>query len=91
MVAQQLIYEYFMDRVYRGVEENLRCFLIPILGHRSCEEWRPDPDFLAQVKYKIILIDGKRLSDLMIENSIGLSTVSTYHVKIIDSDYFEEG
>jgi len=47
-------------------------------------------EFVTQVEYKIILIDGKRLSDLMIENSIGLSTVSSYHVKIIDSDYFEE-
>lgn len=46
--------------------------------------------FVTQVEYKIILIDGERLADLMIENSIGLSTVNTYHVKTIDSDYFEE-
>ena len=31
----QLIYEHFMDRVYRGVEVNLRRFLIPNSGHRS--------------------------------------------------------
>ena len=47
-------------------------------------------EFVGQVEYKIILIDGKRLADLMIEHSVGLSTVNTYHVKIIDSDYFEE-
>jgi len=47
-------------------------------------------EFVEQVEYKIILIDGERLANLMIEHSIGLSTVNTYHVKTIDSDYFEE-
>jgi restriction system protein len=47
-------------------------------------------EFVRQVEYKIILIDGERLANLMIEHSIGLSTVNTYHVKTIDSDYFEE-
>ena len=47
-------------------------------------------EFVGQVEYKIILIDGERLANLMIEHSIGLSTVNTYHVKTIDSDYFEE-
>lgn len=47
-------------------------------------------EFVGQVEYKIILIDGERLTNLMIEHSVGLSTVSTYHVKTIDSDYFEE-
>lgn len=48
-------------------------------------------EFVGQVEYKIILIDGERLTNLMIEHNVGLSTVSTYHVKAIDSDYFEEG
>ncbi len=47
-------------------------------------------EFVRQVEYKIILIDGERLSDLMIEHNVGLSTANTYHVKTIDSDYFEE-
>lgn len=47
-------------------------------------------EFVGQVEYKIILIDGENLSDLMIENNVGLSTVNTYQVKVIDSDYFEE-
>ena len=47
-------------------------------------------EFVGQVEYKIILIDGERLTNLMIEHSVGLSTISTYHVKTIDSDYFEE-
>ncbi len=47
-------------------------------------------EFVGQVEYKIILIDGGRLADLMIENNVGLSTANTYQVKTIDSDYFEE-
>jgi len=47
-------------------------------------------DFVKQVEYKIILIDGDRLTNLMIEHSVGLSTLNTYHVKTIDSDYFDE-
>lgn len=47
-------------------------------------------EFVEQVEYKIILIDGERLVNLMIEHSIGLSTINTYQVKKIDSDYFEE-
>lgn len=47
-------------------------------------------DFVSQVEYKIILIDGEHLADLMIENSVGLSAINTYHVKAIDFDYFED-
>lgn len=47
-------------------------------------------EFVGQVEYKIILIDGERLANLMIEHSIGLSAVNTYQVKTIDSDYFDE-
>lgn len=47
-------------------------------------------EFVSQVEYKIILIDGERLADLMIENNVGLTTVNTYNIKTIDSDYFEE-
>ena len=47
-------------------------------------------EFVGQVEYKIILIDGERLANLMIEHNVGLSMVNTYRVKTIDSDYFEE-
>jgi len=36
------------------------------------------------------LIDGERLSKLMIEHDIGVSTISIYPLKRIDSDYFNE-
>ncbi len=47
-------------------------------------------EFVGQVDYKIILIDGEHLADLMIENNVGLSITNTYQIKAIDSDYFEE-
>lgn len=39
---------------------------------------------------KIVLIDGNELAALMIDYNVGVSTVSTYEIKKIDSDYFEE-
>lgn len=40
--------------------------------------------------FKIILIDGKRLAQLMIDHNVGVSTVKTYEIKRVDSDYFIE-
>lgn len=37
---------------------------------------------------KIVLIDGKKLVDLMIEFSVGLYTEQVYEIKKIDLDYF---
>jgi restriction system protein len=47
-------------------------------------------DFVKQIEHKIILIDGNNLADLMVENGIGVSTINTYDIKKIDTDYFEE-
>ncbi|RMG54600.1 MAG: restriction endonuclease [Bacteroidetes bacterium] len=46
-------------------------------------------EFVDKIEHKIILIDGIRLTDLMIENNVGLSISDTYHIKKIDTDYFE--
>lgn len=47
-------------------------------------------DYAARIDTKVVLIDGKALSALMIDFDIGVSTSATYVVKRIDSDYFEE-
>lgn len=47
-------------------------------------------EFVDSIEHKIVLIDGGRLTDLMFEFNVGLSTQSTYEVKRIDTDYFEE-
>lgn len=47
--------------------------------------------YVSQIGSKIVLIDGEQLTSLMIENDVGVSIVSLYPVKKIDSDYFDEG
>jgi len=47
-------------------------------------------DYVAGLHQKIILIDGRRLAELMIEHGIGVAEEHAYSVKKIDSDYFEE-
>lgn len=39
---------------------------------------------------KIVLIDGEKLSQYMIEYNLGVSVQSNYEIKKIDSDYFDE-
>ena len=38
----------------------------------------------------IILVDGKKLTELMIEYGVGVSTQKAYLIKRIDSDYFSD-
>ena len=40
--------------------------------------------------YKIVLIDGARLAELMIEHDLGVSIAASYHLKRIDSDFFTD-
>jgi restriction system protein len=47
-------------------------------------------EYVKKIEHKIILIDGCRLTELMIENNLGLSVQMKYEVKRIDTDYFEE-
>ena len=47
-------------------------------------------DFAKSVTQRVVLIDGRRLAELMIEHNIGVSHASNYEIKRVDSDYFEE-
>ena len=47
-------------------------------------------EYVKTITHKVILIDGEMLSQLMIENNVGVSGVISYEVKKIDSDYFVE-
>ncbi|HOQ31829.1 MAG TPA: restriction endonuclease [Candidatus Hydrogenedens sp.] len=47
-------------------------------------------DYVKTIPHKVILIDGETLAQLMIENDVGVSKVTSYDIKKIDSDYFEE-
>jgi restriction system protein len=46
--------------------------------------------YVKNIESKIILIDGSRLAELMIEHNVGVSPVASYEIKKIDSDYFIE-
>ena len=46
--------------------------------------------YASNIENKIILIDGNRLTELMIEFNVGVTSVDKYEVKRIDSDYFVE-
>lgn len=47
-------------------------------------------DYVARIDSKIILINGSRLTELMIEHNVGVTSVAKYEIKKIDSDYFIE-
>jgi len=47
--------------------------------------------YVEHIDPKVVLIDGRRLAELMIDFEVGVTTARTFHVKRVDSDYFEEG
>lgn len=46
-------------------------------------------DYAGVISSKIILITGEQLSKLMVDHNVGVSPISKYELKRIDSDYFE--
>ncbi len=46
--------------------------------------------YVDKIEKKIVLIDGERLADLMIEHNVGVSEAQSYVVKKINTDYFGE-
>ena len=51
---------------------------------------REAKDFAQQIGVRIVLINGRRLAELMFEFDVGVSSKQTFVVKQIDGDYFEE-
>ena len=47
-------------------------------------------EYVPKNETKIVLIDGERLAQLMIDYNLACSTVQTFEIKKIDNDYFEE-
>lgn len=45
-------------------------------------------DYVATIDPKVVLIDGTRLAQHMIDFGVGVSTVQRYEIKRIDTDYF---
>ena len=46
--------------------------------------------YAASIDPKVVLIDGLRLAQFMIDFNVGVAVSRTYEVKRIDSDYFAE-
>jgi restriction system protein len=46
--------------------------------------------YVESIDPKVILIDGKKLAELMIDCGLGTTSTAMYEIKRIDSDYFTE-
>jgi len=47
-------------------------------------------DYVSRIDVKVVLLDGTQIADLMIDHDVGVSVESTFVLKRLDSDYFEE-
>lgn len=48
-------------------------------------------NYVSTIDFKVVLIDGKRLAEFMIDNDVGVASATSYQLKRIDSDYFGDG
>ena len=47
-------------------------------------------DYVRHLPQRVILIDGERLSELMIEHGVGVRVSRTITVKRVDEDFFAD-
>jgi hypothetical protein len=47
-------------------------------------------EYGTRIEKRIVLINGTELADLLIEHGVGVTEVTSYTLKRIDSDYFDE-
>ncbi len=47
-------------------------------------------EYVGLIEKSIVLIDGQKLAELMIQYDLGVATKQTYAIKQIDSDYFSD-
>lgn len=50
---------------------------------------REAEDYANVINSKIILIDGERLAQLMVDHNVGVTPIGVYELKKVDTDYFE--
>ncbi len=74
-------YDYLEDVLIQGS-----------LPHRNDEihQIRGLLESAANIDTKIILVNGTRLAELMIDHGVGVVSEATYELKRVDSDYFSE-
>ena len=47
-------------------------------------------EYVGMIEKRIVLVDGKQLTELMLTHNLGVSTKQVFEVKALDSDYFLE-
>ena len=47
-------------------------------------------DYMSHIEPKVVLIDGRQLTEYMVDFGLGVTTKAAYEIKRIDSDYFAE-
>lgn len=47
-------------------------------------------EYASMIENNVVLIDGDSLANLMIDHDVGTTLVSSYEIKRVDSDYFDE-
>ncbi len=76
----------------------VQAFVGAITGHRANKGvflttstfTREAAAYVKNLDKTVVLIDGERLAELMIEFNLGVTLEQTYEIKRIDSDFFEE-
>ena len=74
----------------------IQAFVGALLGHRARKgvfittaDFTNDArEYVLGIDTKVVLIDGSRLTNLMIDFGIGVTTRTRYEIKELDSDYF---
>jgi restriction system protein len=51
---------------------------------------REAKEYTNKIDSKIVLVDGKQLTEYMIDKNIGVTLEKSYYIKKLDQDYFEE-
>lgn len=67
----------------QGQRANKGVFITTSNFSREAEE------YANIITSKIILINGEQLATLMVDHNVGVSSISAFEIKRIDSDYFE--
>jgi restriction system protein len=47
-------------------------------------------EYAKSASKRVVLIDGQRLAELMVEYNVGVALAFAYEIKRVDGDYFEE-
>lgn len=47
-------------------------------------------DYVSRIDVKVVLLDGARIANLMIDHDVGVSPITSFVIKKLDSDYFDE-